>query len=209
MLDALDRFGLAENTIVIFSSDNGPERTAYNRIREYDHYSMGNLRGLKRDLYEGGTNVPFIVRWPNKIKKGTSTDEPVCLTDMMASFADLFEYKLPDNAGEDSYSIMPVLLGEKFEKPLRAPIIHHTTDSRFAIRKNNMLYIDAQSGAQSAEPQWFREERGVVSHNQEVELFDMTKDPQQLNNIANENLPTVKDMKASLEKILDESFTAR
>ena len=208
MLDALDRFHLAKNTIVIFSSDNGPELWAYNRIQEYRHYSMGKLRGVKRDMYEGGTRVPFIVRWPDKIEKGIKTNEPICLTDMVASFADLFDYKLPDNAGEDSYSILPVLFNEKFEKPLRGPIVYHTIDGRFAIRKNNMVFIDAQSGSQSAEPQWFRDERGVVPHNQEVELFDLEKDPQQLKNIAKENPAIVEDMKTSLDKTLNESTNA-
>ncbi len=203
MLDALDRFDLAKNTIVIFSSDNGPELWAYNRIQEYRHYSMGKLRGVKRDMYEGGTRVPFIVRWPDKIEKGIKTNEPVCLTDMVASFADLFDYKLPDNAGEDSYSIVPVLFGENFEKPVRGPIVYHTIDGRFAIRKNNMVFIDAPSGSQSPEPQWFRDEEGVVSHNQEVELFDLGKDPQQLKNIVQENPSIVKDMKTNLDKILD------
>ena len=204
MLNALDLLDLDENTIVIFSSDNGPENYAYPRIQEYQHYSMGKFRGLKRDSYEGGTRVPFIVRWPNKIKENTTTDEPICLVDIMASFADMFDYELPDNAGEDSYSILPVLFGEEFEKPARGPIVYHTPDGRFAIRKNNMVYINARSGG-SREPQWFRDERGVISHNQEVELFDMTKDPPQLKNIAKENSSIVKDMKTTLDKIFNES----
>lgn len=209
MLDALDRLDLAENTIVIFSSDNGPEIYAYPRIQEYRHYSMGKLRGVKRDMYEGGTRVPFIVRWPDKIEKGIKTNEPICLTDMMASFADLFDYKLPDNAGEDSYSIQPVLFNEKLEKPLRGPIVYHTIDGRFAIRKNNMVFIDAPSGSQSQEPTWFRDERGVVSHNQDVELFDLAKDPQQLKNIAKKNPSIAKDMKISLDKMLINSTKQR
>lgn len=203
MLNTLNRLDLADNTIVIFSSDNGPEIYAYPRIQEYQHYSMGELRGLKRDVYEGGAKVPLIVRWPNKIKKGATTDEPVGLIDMMASFADLLGYELPNNSAEDSHSILPILLGEESYEIQNNPIVFHTIDGRYAIRINDMVYIDASSGAQSNEPEWFREERGVVLHSQDVELFDLAKDPQQLTNIAGKNFATTQEMKATLNDIIN------
>lgn len=205
ILDALDRLNLAENTVVIFSSDNGPELYAYERIQEYQHYSMGNLRGVKRDLYEGGTNVPLIVRWTNKVKKESITTEPVNLTDIVATLADIIGYQVPHNSAEDSQSLLPILLGQKFEKPIRKPIVYHTIDGRFAIRKGTMVYIDAPSGDQSGEPQWFKNEAGVFSHEQEVELFDLSKDPKQLYNIADVNSSIVIDMKFNLDSILEES----
>ncbi len=125
MLDALEESGVAQNTLVIFTSDNGPEITgevkpgAYDRVQQFGHRSSGELRGAKRDAWEGGHRVPFIARWPRRIKAGSTSDETVCHVDFMATVAALLGEKLPDNAAEDSISILPVLLGEELAKPVR------------------------------------------------------------------------------------------
>ncbi len=100
ILNALDRQGLAENTLVIATSDNGAEHRAY-----------PPLRGSKRSIYEGGHRVPFVARWPGKVKAGATHNDTVCLNDLMATAADLVGARLPDNAGEDSVSLLPALLG--------------------------------------------------------------------------------------------------
>ena len=117
VLDALRRSGLADNTLVIFTSDNGPEITGevkpgvYDRAQQYGHYSMGPLRGAKRDAWEGGHRVPFLARWPGKITAGSVSDETIAHVDLMATVAALLGVKLPENAGEDSFNLLPVLLG--------------------------------------------------------------------------------------------------
>src|SRR5947207_11984821 len=119
VLDALKRTGLADNTLVIFTSGNGPavgaEVTpgAYDRLKQYGHASMGPLRGAKRDAWEGGHRVPFIARWRGQIAPGTTSAETICHVDFLATVAAILGTKLPDDAGEDSYNLLPVLRGEK------------------------------------------------------------------------------------------------
>ncbi len=202
MLDALDRFHLAENTIVIFSSDNGPEQIAYPRIQEYGHYSMGDWRGVKRDNWEGGNRVPFIMRWPGKITANTFDNSPVCLTDLLATFSELQGKELPNDQGEDSYSFLSLLSKKESEEFERPPIVYHTHTGKMAIHDGDWVYIDAPSGMQSLEPDWFTKERGVKEHSEQVELFNLKEDPQQLENLASKYPEKVKELKSALDEII-------
>ena len=199
MLDALDRSGLAENTIVIFSSDNGPESSAYERARAHKHYSMGNLRGVKRDTWEGGHRVPLLVRWPGIVESGSQSDELISLTDWFATFTEMIGRQLPEDAGEDSISFLQLLKGE--QRPVtRKNMIHHTLTGRFAIRASEWVYIDNPTGnANRAEPEWFRNERGVKPHGCPGELFNLAQDPRQTQNLHNEHPEIVKELKHLLE----------
>ena len=125
ILASLDSSGVTDNTLVIVTSDNGPEVDAYRRVLEYEHRSMQSLRGVKRDLWEGGHRVPFLARWPDKIPAGTVQAEVICLTDLMATIANITGYRLPDNAAEDSYDVSRALFGEKIEDPIREATVHH------------------------------------------------------------------------------------
>src|SRR5690606_34266831 len=109
IMKALEENGLSENTIVIFTSDNGPEYFAYERVRNINHKSSGEFRGIKRDLWEGGHRVPFIIRWPGVVSAGTVSNQLVSQVDLMATFAAIAQYKLPPSAAEDSYNILPLL----------------------------------------------------------------------------------------------------
>jgi len=111
VLRALARTG-ATNTLLVFTSDNGPEIVeidpgAYDRIRRYGHRSMDGLRGVKRDIWEGGHRVPFLARWPGRIPSGAVSAETICEVDLMATCANLIGAQLPPDAGEDSYNILP------------------------------------------------------------------------------------------------------
>ena len=171
---ALAAAGVADNTLVIFTSDNGPEVTGevrpgvYDCARQYDHYSMGPLRGAKRDLWEGGHRVPFVVRWPGQVVPGSTSDETICHADLLATVAAQLNVQLPDGAGEDSYNLLPVLRGEKLDRPLREATVHHSGSGRFAIRKGDWVLIAGpggdDNGGTSGEPEWLQLKRDYPPH---------------------------------------------
>jgi arylsulfatase A len=209
VLDALDKAGVADETLVIFTSDNGPEITgevdpgAYDRIRKFQHTSMGKLRGAKRDLWEGGHRVPFIARWPGRIAAGSTSDESICHVDLMATVAAQLGVSLPPDAGEDSYNILPVLLGENRTGAIREATVHHSASGTFAIRKGDWVFIQAPSGddnRRNGEPDWFRQMRGYGSDKSEVGLFNLRDDPSQKVNLAAEHPSRVLELRELLEK---------
>lgn len=203
MLKALDDSNLSNNTIVIFSSDNGPESTAYDRTTAYDHYSMGIWRGGKRDSWEGGNRVPFIVRWPDQIDSGTSEESPICLTDLYATFSELLDENLQENQGEDSFSFLSLLSKNKSDSTKRAPIIYHDTKGNMGIRDGDWVLLETPNGNESREPEWFRIERGVIEHSEKVELFNLSQDPQQLNNLSLQYPEKVNELQTSLKAFID------
>jgi arylsulfatase A-like enzyme len=206
VLEAVRRAGIADNTLVIFTSDNGPEITgevkpgAYDRILQYGHYSMGELRGAKRDAWEGGHRVPLLARWPGRIKPGSTSGEVVSLVDFMATVAAILGAKLPDTAGEDSYNILPALLGQPRDKPIREATVQHSASGHFAIRKDNWLLIDYPTGDNNREPQWFKLQRGYVPHDQPGELFDLRQDLSERRNLYAEHPEVVRELKGLLEQ---------
>jgi len=134
VVEALQRNGLAENTLLLVSSDNGAEG------REYPP-----LRGSKRSIYEGGHREPFVARWPGKIKPGTVCEDTVCLNDLLATCAEIVGETLPDGAGEDSVSILPHLLGTAKE-PVREATVHQSMAGDLAIRQGPWKLIFFKSG---------------------------------------------------------------
>jgi arylsulfatase A len=179
--DALARTGTADDTLLIFTSDNGPERTTgddigvYERARTHRHYSMGDLRGTKRDAWEGGHRVPFLASWPAAIAAGKRCDRTICLSDLMATCAEIVGVPLPEQAGEDSVSMLPLLTGHT-PRPTRDCIVHHSMSGRFAIREGDWVFIDSPTGGDNQEPDWFREERGYTTHDLPGELFNLQDD---------------------------------
>jgi arylsulfatase A len=211
VLDALARTGLAAKTLVVFTSDNGPECVevdpgAYDRIRRYGHWSMDGLRGVKRDTWEGGHRVAFLARWPGHIPAGTTNSETICHVDLMATCAALTGKTLPRNAGEDSYNILPVLQGKKLKQPIREATVLHGGNGNFAIRQGNWVLIDAPSGdgnggrRRPGEPAWFKQERGYTTNQFDGELYDLREDLSQRRNLYGEKPDMVRRLKALLEK---------
>lgn len=144
LMNTLETLAIADNTLVIFTSDNGPETTSVIHMRnDFGHDGARPWRGVKRDNWEGGHRVPFIVRWPEKIAAGTSCDELTCLTDVMATVADIVGKELPDNAAEDSFSLLQPLLGNA-DAPIRPFILHQAFGGQktLAIRRGPWKYID-------------------------------------------------------------------
>ena len=203
VLKALKEKGLEENTIVIFTADNGPENYAFERAEKFDHYSMGDFRGLKRDVWEGGHHVPFIIKWPQQIKAGTVSNEVISQIDIMATLSEITGIELPENAAPDSYNLLPVIKGESYKSPLRTATIHNTYNDIWGIREGDWLYINSPSGARKSPPKSFQKLRNYKSFTTEGLLFNMKEDTQQRVNLFSEKQKKVKEMDALLQSYID------
>ncbi len=136
VMAALERGGVAEDTIVIFTADNGCSPLAdLPELAALGHRPSHIFRGHKADIYEGGHRIPLIVRWPARIAEGSVSNETVCLVDLLATCADLVGAELPDDAGEDSVSNLPLWEGQAPDRSLREATVHHSIDGSFSIRQ--------------------------------------------------------------------------
>lgn len=206
VLAALDKHGLRENTLVIFTADNGPEHYAYERVRKYEHRSMGDLRGLKRDIWEGGHRVPFIVRWPGVVEAGTVNDALTGQIDLMATIAEIVGYELPDDAAEDSYDQLAVWKGEA--ESVRNTHVHNTWDNGFAVRQDDWLLIDKSTGKVSHVPKWYEEEMGYEKNPHPAALFNLKTDLGQKKNLYETESTKVEELRALLNSIRDAGHSA-
>ncbi len=135
VIQAVDDAGIAKNTIVIFTADNGHSHyTGWEKLVEAGHMPSGPYRGHKGDIWEGGHRVPFVVRWPGRVTPGSSTDRLLCLNDILATCAELVGANLPDDAAEDSFSFLSTVLGHG-EQPFRPNVVSHSVDGEFAYRE--------------------------------------------------------------------------
>jgi len=152
IMDTLEKLGLVKNTLLIVTSDNGGtpgdtfpkgsgKRNGNTRGETYGHKSCGDWRGYKSEIWEGGHRVPYLVRWPGRVKPGSISSETVCLTDLLATVSDVLDVPLPDSAGQDSESILPALLGKKSNGPIREATVHHDYAGRFAIRQGDWKWV--------------------------------------------------------------------
>lgn len=135
ILQALEAHGIADETLIIFTSDNGcsPEAN-FEELAKHGHKPSYHFRGHKADIFEGGHRVPFMVRWPGHIKPGGKSKQVICLTDLLATVADITGTSLNASSGVDSYSMLPAMLGKQ-KLPLREATVHHSVNGSFAIRK--------------------------------------------------------------------------
>lgn len=206
LMSKLDQLGYGENTLVIFSSDNGPEvPTVIDMRKTHKHDGARPWRGVKRDQWEGGHRVPFIARWPKKIKDGSTSAQTICLTDVMATCAALTGATIPPNAAEDSYNILPVLLGQAVDKPVREYTLHQTISLALAIRHGNWKYLDHKgSGGNNygREGEWGMKQFALPERAPDApgQLYDLSKDPGETTNLYNEYPEIVKALKGKLEE---------
>jgi arylsulfatase A-like enzyme len=189
VMKALDGKKLAENTLLIITSDNGSTLLP---LKEYDHSPNAPYRGRKSDIWDGGHREPFVARWPARIKPAAVCDETVCLVDLMATCAAIVGADLPPDAGEDSFSILPALTGEPHAKPVRPAVVHHSIDGMFAIRDGKWkLVLGRGSGG------W--DGKGSPS-DPEGQLYDMEKDFAETENLYAKHPEVVQRLTALLEK---------
>lgn len=199
VLQALEESGVADNTLVVFTSDNGcsaKPANAADLIEKYGHYPSAHLRGYKSDGWEGGHRVPFIVRWPGKVKAGSTNPETICHTALLATCAELTGQTLADNEGEDSLSILPALLGTN-DQPVYDAFIHHTIRGMFSIRQGRWkLCVHSGSGGWSA-PQ---DRDARKQELPEYQLYDMEQDLGETSNLADQYPEKVEQLLALLKK---------
>jgi arylsulfatase A len=198
VLDALDRQGLTDNTLVIFSSDNGAETNYHDQLANYQHASNGVYRGGKRDIYEGGHRVPFVMRWPGVIQHGSQCDTPVCQSDIMATLADILQVDLPKNSGEDSFSLLPLMAGASNIE--REPIIHHSARGYFAIRDGKWKLNMFLGSGGSLPPVFVKPKPGEPP----FELYDMENDYREMTNVYREHPDIVARLTEKITKIVQD-----
>jgi arylsulfatase A-like enzyme len=207
VLDALERRGIADDTLVVFTSDNGPEHldghpdaNAYDRVREHGHASMGGWRGIKRDLWEGGHRVPFVARWPGEVPAGTDCDETICQTDLFRTLASVLDADLPADAAGDSYDVLPALRGTTGDEPIHDATVYHAIDGSLAVRVGDWVFSDAESADMNGEPDWFRDERGDGEDGPGL-LYDLSADPEQRENLHDDRPDVAADLRETLARI--------
>lgn len=195
ILNVLEDMGIAENTLVIFTSDNGcSPRAGFSELARVGHHPSYIFRGHKADIYEGGHRVPFVVRWPEKILPGQVSEEIICTTDLMATVAEIINFKLPSNAGEDSYSLLPLFEDGKLEKPLREATVHHSIDGRFAIRQGDWKLILWPGSGGWSYPHLAGDLEGLPN----FQLYNLSADPGEENNLIEEHAEKAMSMKKLL-----------
>jgi arylsulfatase A len=184
---------------VIFTADNGPERYAYDRIHNFQHRSSGPLRGLKRDVWEGGHREPFIVRWPGTVKANDVSTALISQVDIMATLAAVTGAKLPAGVAEDSYDLLPVW---KSRAPSpRRTIVHNTNPDHYAVRHDQWLFVAAKSGAVTRVPPWFDKENGYSANENPGELYDLSQDLAQKKNLYAAEPKKVTELQALLTSV--------
>jgi len=201
VLAALEAGGHSQRTLVIFSSDNGPETYAYERVRRHGHRSMGPLLGLKRDLWEGGHRVPTIIRWPGKVPAGKVSHGLLSQIDLFATIAGIVGADLPNGEAEDSLDQRPLILGTG--PSARTELVHNTQPNGFAIRAGNWVLIQARTGGVSKVPEWFDSENGYSKNEHAGELYDLESDLGQRHNRYSENPAKVSELRERLNAIRD------
>ncbi|MDU8886978.1 arylsulfatase [Yeosuana sp. MJ-SS3] len=186
LLKVIENTGIENNTLVVFTSDNGCSPAAdFNEMIAKGHYPSSIYRGHKADIFEGGHRVPFIVKWPDKIKKGNTSDKTICTTDFLATCADIVNIPLKDNEGEDSYSILPILLKPNSNNYQREVIIHHSINGSFAIRKGawKMIFCPDSGGWSHPEPN-----SEDIENLPPFQLYNLVDDPGEKHNLFGKHL---------------------
>jgi arylsulfatase A len=190
ILDALDRLGIAENTLIFFTADNGCSPQAnIPELLAKGHDPSYSLRGYKADVWDGGHRVPYVVRWPGVIQPGRVSGDIICHNNLMATCAEILGVELPDDAGVDSFSILPVLRGGQDAAPTHPYVIHHSISGRFAIRKGDWKFIAARGSGG-----WSKGDDGKPS-----QLYHMADDRKETNNLVDENPEIATELTKLLE----------
>lgn len=202
LLRALDQYGVAGETLVIFTSDNGTSPKAnFDRLAAGGVDLRAHWRGHKADIWEGGHRVPFLVRWPGVVEPGSRCEEPVVLTDVMATVAQALAVELDQGVGEDSVSLVALLKGASSGLPLHDAIVHHSSTGRFAVRAGRwkLCFCPGSGGWSRPRGEAEAKEKNLAP----VQLFDMEGDPREQHNLAEEMEEKVAHLTATLRGVVE------
>jgi len=196
VLAALEKADMTQDTLLIFTSDNGPVWYPAD-VARLGHDAVGGLRGMKADAWEGGHRMPFIVRWPGRVKAGTVSDQTICFTDLLATFADICGAKLPAGAGPDSFSFLPVLEGlQPADKPIRGPIVMQAgSSSAMMIRSGDWKFINQLGSGGFTKPSSIKPMPGGLA----VQLYNLRTDPAETTNLAAQRPDKVEQLLSAMQ----------
>ncbi|MFK7737824.1 MAG: sulfatase-like hydrolase/transferase [Pirellulaceae bacterium] len=192
VLKAIEESGVADNTMVLFTSDNGcAHYIGMDELQKLGHYPSGPLRGSKSDVWEGGHRVPFIVRWPGVVKPNSESDQLVHQADLIATLADVMDDSLPEDAGEDSFSLMPLLKGD--DRQIREHAVSTASSGVPGVRQGPWKYIPARGSGG-----WGK----GGDQSQPIQLYNLETDLAESKNLAAEMPERVAEMKKLFEKLI-------
>lgn len=199
VLAALDEAQMARDTLLIFTSDNGP--TWYPAdVERFGHDSAGGFRGMKADAWEAGHRVPFIVRWPARVKAGSVSDQTICFTDLLSTFAEVCGARLTPSAGPDSFSFLSVLEGRQpNDQPIRGPIVLQSgsTNSMF-IRSGDWKFIDQLGSGGFTKPNKIAPGAGEPTG----QLYNLREDRAESRNLFNNHPEIVARLREQMHQII-------
>lgn len=195
VMKSLEKNGIIEDTIVIFTADNGCSPMAdFEELATYDHNPSYIYRGMKSDIFEGGHRIPYVVRWPERIKAGSVSNQTLCLSDFTATMAEIISYDTPDNAAEDSVSNLPVWEGSA-DSPVREATVHHSITGKFSIRRDQWkLEMCPCSGGWS----YPQRKLDIIKELPQIQLYDLSTDIGEKNNVFEQHPKVVEELKALL-----------
>jgi arylsulfatase A-like enzyme len=200
--EALTAQGIAENTIVIFSSDNGAHWDEADK-QVYAHQANYGKRGQKADIWDGGQHVPLIIQWPAQIKHKMTYTQTVGIIDVMATLADLTGVPVKQNNGEDSFSFYKVLKGDT-NALVRDYYVHISSHGKLAIKKDGWKYAECLGSAGISEPPIVHPVKGGPIG----QLYDLNTDPLEMNYLYLQHSAKVKELSALLEKIKQQGYSS-
>ena len=196
VLQTLESTGMADDTLVIFTSDNGP--VWYDKdVEKFGHDSSGGLRGMKSDAWECGHRMPFVVRWPGIVDSGTTAEQTISFVDVMATLAEVADVDLPGDAAPDSYSFRDVLIGRQLDQPTRTDLVLKSGNGFMTIRSGDWKYIDGLGSGGFSKPNRVKPGKGGPVG----QLYNLKLDPDESDNVYSDHTDLAKQLQARMKRI--------
>ncbi len=200
VMQAVEAKGIADNTLIILTSDNGATPGAdFQALGDKGHDPSGPYRGHKADIFEGGHRVAFVARWPNVIQAGSTAEQTICHTDLLATAAEITGFELPPGAGEDSASLLPLMQG--IDRPVREATVHHSVNGSFAIRQGRWKLCLCPGSGGWSQP---RPQQAAKQNLPAVQLFDLEADIAEEHNVQADHPQIVERLTNLLQRYIDE-----